>query len=513
MTTSKAKAKTKVETVKYGKVSVVITSSLENPEWATRHQTVCRRKEVPKHLQRLPHASFEDAADFAHELDRAIRIGKYKHLGSEENTELNQIAERIKTEKLLVSATHRNQLSKPPWLTYLGSETTLSDLFDAGKQAVEISSKVNEARWKAGLLQWSVLEFFEKFESSCMDYAQKMKRPKFKEMIDSRLHFLCGKNGGKGRRELEKSSKKEWKEKLTYLSEWVGDFSVGEEPETLIDKIKKGIDSAISKSGKNKGSSWSATTREKQAKKISQFGAWLLKEKKRTGWGENYFNELQNDYVNADPKGKAVTLLSAEQIERIFKVAMRKENRKLIPYITFLFFATTRPQEVADPNNSKRRLKWKWMDKWEIDSEVTGGKLFEIPAFEKGIRKSKINKDRQADLTENGLKWMEWWAKEEGVNLPTSGTIYYYKELWADIRKEANVFDNWEQDVARHTLASNCHHNTKFKHNYINYWMDAFGHDRKTYNRHYKAVRNPNEVKRFFGITPRKILSGQKIIK
>jgi hypothetical protein len=500
MTTSKAKTKTKVATTKYGKVSVVVTSSLENPEWATRHQTVCRRKEVPKHLQRLPHASFEDAADFAHELDRAIRTGKYKQLGSEENTELNQIAERIKTEKLLVSATP--QVSKPPWHTYLGTETTLTDLFDAGKQAVEISSKVNEVRWKAGLKEWTVWEFFKKFESSCMNYAQKMKRPKFKEMIDLRLHFLCGKNGGKGRRELEKSSKKEWKEKLTYLSEWVGDFSVGEEPETLINKIKKGIDSAISKSGKNKGSTWSATTREKQAKKISQFGAWLLKEKKRTGWEENYFKELPNDYVNADPKGKAATL-SAKEIELIFKIAMRKENRKLIPYITFLFFSTARPQEIADPNDSNKRLKWKWMDKWEIDSIVTGGKLFEIPAFEKGIRCSKINKDRQADLTENGLKWMEWWGKEEGVNLPTTGTIYYNRDLWEDIRKEADLFgDKWESDVARHTLASNCHHNPQFKLKTINYWMDAFGHDYKTYNRNYKAVRNPNEVKRFFGITP-----------
>ncbi|MDB4703329.1 hypothetical protein OAF52_01885 [bacterium] len=504
MKTRKAKSKTKVETTKYGKVSVLTTTHI-GEAWKNRYQTVCRRKSIPQHLQRVDWHTFTDAVNFANELDLAIRTGQYKQLLQDENKELNEIAERIKTEKLLANAEETHAMSqyksKPKWAEFLGRETTLTDLFDAGKQAVEISSKVNEARWKAGLKEWSVLEFFKKFESTCMSYAQKMKRPKFKEMIDLRLHFLCGKNGGKGRRELEKSSKKEWKEKLTYLSEWVGDFSVGEEPETLINKIKKGIDSAISKSGKNKGSSWSATTREKQAKKISQFGAWLLKEKKRTGWEENYFNELQNDYVNADPKGRAATL-SAEQIERIFKIAMRKENRKLIPYITFLFFATTRPQEVADPNNSKRRLKWKWMDNWEIDSEVTGGKLFEIPAFEKGIRKSKINKDRQADLTENGLKWMEWWAKEEGVNLPTSGTIYYYKELWADIRKEANVFDNWEQDVARHTLASNCHHNTKFKHNYINYWMDSFGHDRKTYNRHYKAVRNPNEVKRFFGITP-----------
>ena len=413
------KPKSKVETEKFGKVAI-LTTSYVGEKWKTRFQTVCRRQTVPKHLQRQDWQTFEDAKTFAIELDNAIRTGEYKHLLQEENKELNEIARRIKTEKLLHDAESTHQISgnksKPLWATYLDRETTLTDLFEAGKRVIEISTELNEARHKAGLQPWTTHVFLEKLRENSLQYAQKMKRPTYKEMIARRLHFLCGRSGGKGRRELEKVTKKEWTEKLKNLESWIGNLSVGEESELVLNKIRNGIDNSINKSGRNIGNSWSSQTRFKQASKISQFGAWLYKEKMQTGWEENYFSNLPEEYKNFDPKTKSTTL-TAEEVERIFLVAMRKENRNLLPYVVFMFFSTARPFELADPATPSRRFKWKWMDGWEIDSDVTGGKLFTLPPIEDNKRKSKINTERQADLTQTGFKWMCWWAEKKNLKL------------------------------------------------------------------------------------------------
>ena len=168
-------------------------------------------------------------------------------------------------------------------------------------------------------------------------------------------------------------------------------------------------------------------------------------------------------------------------------------------------FAGLRPFEVGDPNDNKRRYDFANAEGWQVDSLVTGGKLIQVPAFddESGDRRSKISYDRQADLSANGFAWIEWWAEQKEIDLPTEGLVDFSYKKFVKIRKAAGI-TRWIDDGLRHTAASMFHQNVAFKAT-TSYWMDSLGHDRAVYKKHYSDTKRPAEVKEYFEITPEKL--------
>ncbi|MDB4668810.1 site-specific integrase, partial [bacterium] len=214
-----------------------------------------------------------------------------------------------------------------------------------------------------------------------------------------------------------------------------------------------------------------------------------------------HFEELPELFTNNRGYRPSATTFIPEDVEKIFAVASKKENLSIIPYLTFLFFSGVRPQEMADPNKKERRFGWKNMLNWKVPSTVTGGISFQIKVFVDGIRMSKGSKDRIADLSENGLRWMEWWVKEEGKsNLPTTGKIPFSNRVLKRVKAESGL--GWSPDIARHTFTSHAHYNTNFIKCGEDYWLQVCDHSKEIWKRHYAAPKLQEDCDKYFNILP-----------
>ena len=510
--TSKKSTATEVKTTRVGDVSITV-QTFKDGKRNQRIYTVCRRQEIPKEFQRLPHTSFELAHKFAAEIDLALKQKRVKALFEDENLEIRKINEELKLSKLLETGWNDQgfMLTKTPrWNTYLGKSTTLRDLFEAGKRAIEISERVNEVRKKAKMGELSFDQFFNAFEKSIMGDAKTFEYPTFAELIKERIEFKTGPNGGKGMTELEETSKREYRGKLGNLKNYIGIFKTGHDPDDLLRLVTtEGINKERNKTNPKKGELWSPRSRWKQASKIKEFGAWLVKIKKRTGWTENHFESLTDLYA-IKRKAKTKTFKAKEVESLLNAAAADKAFHDQIPYLALSCFAGMRPYELGDPNegdktkNAVRRYDWANAQEWEIDSPVTGGKLIQVPAYddETNTNKSKISYDRQADLSPNGFEWIKWWCEQKGTDLPTEGKVLYHYDTVVKIRKSAGL-KKWIHNGLRHTAASMFHQNVAFKAT-DSYWFDACGHDRTVYKTHYADIKNPDEVKAYFNILPPK---------
>mgnify|MGYP001388799328 FL=1 len=165
---------------------------------------------------------------------------------------------------------------------------------------------INAERGKAKLPPIKSGELFRRLEKLELEQTVKVNRPKFSDLIDELIKIKSGPNGGVGMTELEPATKREWNEKLSHLKSYIGIFNTGHEPEDLIRLITtEGINKAKRTRSPGKGKPWAPRTRFKTASKIKEFGAWLVKIKKRSGWNENHFEELPKLYqVKHKPKHK-----------------------------------------------------------------------------------------------------------------------------------------------------------------------------------------------------------------
>jgi hypothetical protein len=82
--------------------------------------------------------------------------------------------------------------------------------------------------------------------------------------------------------------------------------------------------------------------------------------------------------------------------------------------------------------------------------------------------------------------------------------MYFNYSMRSKISKLAGV--DWIFDGARHTFASNAHQNVSFNGS-VNYWLEKVGHKLEVYQKNYRDIKNPEEVKRFFNITPEKLFA------
>ena len=453
----------------------------------------------------MEHASKEDAVHFASDLTLQIESGKIKGIADEENFELKKIAEKIKMEKVLEISQHGSHLhKKPDWSTYLGKETTLEQIFDAGRETIAAAAEVNQALGQAGLQPMTADQVFKKYRELGKRFAEVKSYPKFSVLIDEFIKFKTGPTGGRAQKPLSKRHQNNLVKQMEYLKNYIGIFSCAEDFDFLAEKIIEGVNKEKKKKNPNKGKIWDSETRLKLISVFVSFGSWLTEEKsKQSGWVKNHFKPLRKKYVYK--KTKKAETYPAKEVEKLFSVLLEDEFLEMIPYFSFLFFAGCRPEELGDPNDTTRRFHWGNMEDWQVVSPITGGILFQVIIFDKNEkRKSKGAFDRQADLTPNGLAWIDYYCEKKKIPRPIRGEMYFDYPTRTKIAKLAGV--DWIFDGARHTFASNAHQNVSFEGG-VNYWLDKVGHSLAVYRKNYRDIKNPEEVKRFFNITPEKLFA------
>ena len=89
------------------------------------------------------------------------------------------------------------------WASYLERETTLTDLFEAGKMAIAAAMVINAERGKAKLPPIKSGELFRRLEKLELEQTVKVNQPKFSDLIDKLIKIKSGPNGGVGMTELD----------------------------------------------------------------------------------------------------------------------------------------------------------------------------------------------------------------------------------------------------------------------------------------------------------------------
>ena len=455
-----------------------------------RWRTWCRRKSVAKEDQIREHESWDHAVAFASKLNEAILTGKVKPTDEPTLIKLREIHEKIKTSNLL----GKRSLNSRLYANVL-EENTLETIVEVGLTTLSVVDEVNTERKRVGLSTYSLDWFMNDFKDNARIDVRKHSLPTYEKSIARFVAMKTGPNGGRGNKELEPPSKKEWRQVMGVISGWIGASSVGD-----YDGLEKRIQNMINlKRGLNGAAS--EGTKFRYAEKTKEFGAWLVGE---DYWEKNHFRRLPKLFAYS--KTSAAATFRPEQVEKLFQIALTKEKYiKLIPYISFLFFAGPRPTELANVNDPSVRFKWKRMDEWKIESDVTGGVLYDQPVRdENGVRISKGARDRQPDLTGNGLAWMQWWAdRYNGGKLPTTGEMFFSKKPWNDLRKEAGLYQSWVKDIARHSYTSYAHWNRNWK-VVEDYWLRSCGHSAATYKDHYEKKKALKDCEAYFNILPPK---------
>lgn len=485
----------------------------ETEENGTRRiRTWCRRKGIAKEDQIRDWDDWEDAISFALKLSESLRRGRKSKggkvrdvdshtLGRLKSIWSNFTAAQIMGEKIPVKSFGTNQIEE---------RVSLEKVFDAGIMTIKALNSVNSRREDEGLAKYDLSYFLNNFQIHATSEISLKSKTKMRVLIEDLRRKKLGKFGGRGNVELAAVSKKEWSKQLDRLNSWIGEFALGDEPGQMINVITNMINQAVVPDGKrNSGQPLAPLTKEKIAEKASQFGGWLEYE---GHWEKNHFARLQKDFGFVDER--EVTTFSPEEVEALFKCATKAEYLDLIPYLSFLFFAGCRPQEIGDPNKKERRFPWEWTDGWRNKSDVTGGILFTVKKFRtvngKKIRISKWHRTRQADMSANGVAWVRWWTEQKGLKeLPTTGDVPFDRDKWEKLRKEAGkekYWDNWSADSPRHSFTSYAHWNPDWK-VVEDYWHRKCGHREETYEKYYDKKMNADDCKSYFEIIPEKLFS------
>ena len=456
----------------------------------TYYSVECRRKEVSKEDQRRSFSKKKDAEQWAATLNKVIAFGKAVEHDDERTLELKQLSKEIDRNNIL-------ELYHPNWL---GRKVTLPEVMKAGMMSLHTIININQKRRVAGLRAYTDSQAMKSFEAFEFKEAEKSKAPKITEFIKKMLAHKLSRTGGKGNKTLKPKTINEWKRMLPKIDSWIGHYSSKEDTKLLRETVINSINSGVNEHGRHRGEFWGETTKNRYASKANEFGIWMVEEEY---WLKNPFVTLPSKFPKA--KTTQATTLSVAEVEKLFAVAATNgDYRMMIPYMTFIFFSGARPEEIAS-DDSDVRHEWKDMLDWKHDSPVTKGLLFFIPA-----EHSKMSKDRYADLTANGVEWLEWFFLEVlgCKELPNRGKVQYSRTYWEAIREEALDRD-WPQDVARHTFSSVAHKHSVFKKNGgdTEYWCETLGHTPNVFKQRYNAPKLPKEIKGFFEITPRKVLS------
>lgn len=471
-------AKSYLREEKVGKVTV---REEITPSGASRFRTWAERKAVPKAKRRVNHASWEKAIEFAGKLNTEITKNVALDVAIDPvlEADIKEIARQINS----ANANREKKLS-------------LKQFFQDGLLFLDALDEINSHRVAAGLTKYTVHWALHDWTFHAKAVSKRELQITYEKLIEQFLSDKLSKHGGRGNRELEHASKLEWKKYIgKHLKKWIGHLKAGTESRAIRDTIKNEINKAKIEKSFNKGQPWAQLTKLKCAKKISEFGNWLVKKEKLE---KNPFTGLPDEFAYksfALPK-----TLSVDEVKALFRVASKKKNRSIIPYLALAFYSGLRPEEIATAN-ADRRLDWAQFEGWSTRSAVTGGLLFKVPCMEIGadgqeIRRSKISTERFADLTPSGIKWIEWFFALTGGELPSEGRISYSRRKLVRAQKEAGI--RWVPSIARHTFFSFAKFHLGFKDATDSHWIEVAGHSAEVFKKHYKAPKDHAECQAYF---------------
>lgn len=470
----------------------------------TGYRLWCRRPKKGINIKGAFYPTLKAATAEAWKVNAAILEGA-SHSG-EEKREVERVLGNLKTIEAREGKIVLPVGSLPNIKTT--HQVTFADLLEYGRLFLKLVEESNRAREFRRLTPYSAPRLLEILGGHLRTELEKALKPSMKSLIIDFVDHKCGPRGGRGRRELEENSKDVYRSEKGILIGWIGQLNSGDDQQLITNTLIESIDLARSTATKNKGKAISQQTKIKHARFARELGKYIV-ENKQGIWDRNIFSGLTDMYESSN-NDKRPVVLNPEQVQKLFKVASKKENRQIIPYLTFIFFSSVRPNEMArmvgrKPNRKWQTHRWAQMKGWGIESTVSGGIRFEILKFVEGARMSKT-KDRNAELFWNGLEWVKWWAKQEGKSLPKTGCMPFNESILRKVKKESGVFEGIEtpEDIARHTCASFAHFNTDFKKPRDSYWREAFGHHQKTFDRHYKNLdcENQEACRSYFNILP-----------
>jgi len=484
------------------KVKTEIVTDSRSGNSRTRYRSYCTKSIVPKKYQRREWDTYDEAVQFATELNAAITSGRINKFDPDENQELREIAEQFRMTKLLEKGNS----------DYWGHETTYREIFELGALFFQAMQNNNAKRKRNGLGKKMPRSTIREFHTFLDEQSDKAVAPTFKELINICVEAKTGKHGGAGNEEIANTTKREWKRYIeNELNLWIGHYSIMEERKVLIKAVKYGLNKGVeTRKGRDFGKAWGTRSKYNRAKKISEFAKWCVDHEEEY-LPVNPFRGLAKQFK---PKqSKRAKIFKVSQVKRLFEVLASKDRyKKLIPFYALKFFAGPRSSEVwyVERTNSgqKRRLQWEVFEGWKRKSEVSGGVLFEVVSENNlGEKMSKINVDRTADLPANGVAWIKWALGE----LPKEGEVYYNRDIDEEVRKEADLWgkdskgrDKWVDNGARHSMATFADNNADFNtSNLPDYWRDKCGHTNEVFKRDYRGrVQDQAERTAYFNIMP-----------
>tara|TARA_R110002020_G_scaffold383182_2_gene593844 strand:- start:1640 stop:3244 length:1605 start_codon:yes stop_codon:yes gene_type:complete len=481
-------------------------------------KTACSLPECPPERKfKAGFKSWKEAKSHAYDLSNDIETGRANKTDPLVLNNLKRLASKVETAEiinvLIAKSEWLNQQSPKKKVFGSSANIQLTDydaienIFSAGAILYQSLFELNEKRNDKKLEHLGVEIAVQNFHDHEMKKLRFKSAPKIEKFLGELLKEKKEKfdKGKIGRKTID-----EWYRVIRNLQNWFGNSSSKEDGHNLRLRAKRGIESAINETGKDKGKPWSENTQNKYAKKVKDFGDYMVKEvHSDSAWPRNPFHSLPEKEFPRTNQTKAETL-TVEETKRIFEVASRDENKVIIPYLSFLFFAGPRPYEIVDQDDpSWRRFHYKLMNDWKNTCLITGGVMFEIHGQDAQQRRtSKKLKDRFPILTKNGVEWIRWALGR----LPKRGQVEWSESTWNRVRKEALEYDNpetrfdrWPQDVARHTMSSFARHSTHFKNDPMGneqYWCRALGHKPEVMREKYNAPKLPEDCEAYFNIFP-----------
>ncbi|MDB4566949.1 hypothetical protein N9Z78_03000, partial [Akkermansiaceae bacterium] len=269
-----------------------------------------------------------------------------------------------------------------------------------------------------------------------------------------------------------------------------------------------------------------ASARSAQAMMLRTFCADVINHN-RARLSPPYTNPLQdlpkNHRYKRDPKA-TITYQTPDKVRSLFKflcedaesnpvIEDKRKKRQLhdlIPYLALVYFSGRRQSEIAYWDKAHRRLNWNQFKNWSEPSEVSGGYLFTIPAFdEQGRRRGKKDHPTPADLHKVGYQWLRYYF--EGLKgereLPREGDIWFSTTYMKRLRKKFE----FEKNDIRHTFVSAA---VKAYPKESSYWHRHCAHTEGVAMRDYQNLMlTKPEAEEFFRLDPVSIVGWNDVTR
>ena len=210
-----------------------------------------------------------------------------------------------------------------------------------------------------------------------------------------------------------------------------------------------------------------------------------------------------------------------EKVARMFSLLKHDPRfHRLIPYAAFFFFAGRRPSDVQKHRRGigKVRADYSYFDGFKERSVLGNkkGRRFVLPAeieTERGVSPRKVGYEEGGELCESGFLWFKFYfEKILGEKLPETGEIFYSRDLWDALRRDAGWILSkdpagkhwWVPDVARHTFNTAA---CLYWPEQTSYIHELAGHSTETFRKYYKNPKmTAKAAKKFFeDIRPSKL--------